>query len=119
MTGERVFGVTGDDLRELASARELGPDWSKQFIEVLGRVAGDANVAPTGEFHAPARIPELASEGHDLTIAIRSLCSSTQDYISDKPQDLLAMEQFQLGATLQKLAVAVDMVEAIAVEKQH
>ena len=119
MTGERVFRVTGDDLRELANSRELGPDWSRQFKEMLGKVEGDASVAAVGEFRAPTRVPNLVSEGNDLTIAIRSLCSSTQQFISDKPQDLLARDDFHLESSLQKLAAVVDMVEAIAAENQH
>lgn len=112
MTHGRAFSVTSGELRELAGDPDISPIWSDKFRVTIERVEQDAKALPTGQFHASDGIPKLVAQGGDLVSTIVTFCESTWDFISDKPHVLLGAPDFNLRPTLEKLAEAIDMIEA-------
>ena len=105
-----AFGVTGDQLRELAERPDIGPEWSKDFMVAIKHLKAEADAAPLDEFLSTSRIPEMIGEGQDLIFTIRLACESTIHFVGDPPHPLIGAGPFGLRPVLRKLADAVDDV---------
>lgn len=66
----RLFRVTGDELRELASDNIDYPLWKPHYETLLSQVLEDAAKIPDGSLVSPETIGDLVFEGGDLGSAL-------------------------------------------------